>query len=186
MDSKTQSVPLRQQLLIDQTVQGSLFRRIAFYSLACSLYFAMTLVITESLSNPHEAIAETTRRCLQEALFWAPGVMLLSPIIIYDLLKVSNRLAGPIFRLRQGIEELASGSTHEPIELRDGDYWPEVAESFNQIREELLRLRKLQARIQVPSSDEFASEALPTGADDLADPPRVDTVAEERAILPRG
>jgi hypothetical protein len=131
----------RNNLLIDQTVQGSLLRRIGFYSLACGLYFLMTLVITESLSNPRESIAETTRRCLDEAIFWAPGMMLLAPIILYDLLRVTNRLAGPIFRLRRELGRLADGLPSEPLGLREDDYWSEVAESFNQLRAEVLRLR---------------------------------------------
>ena len=160
MDSREPSVPLGRHPWIDRSVQGSLLRRIAFYSLACSLYFMMTLVITESLSNPQEAIAETTRRCLEEALFWAPGVMLLTPIILYDLLRVTNRLAGPVFRLRREMEELASGSTQGPMEFREGDYWLDVAESFNQIRDELLRLRKLQAGIPVVPVAKNASQSV--------------------------
>jgi len=143
----------------EQSVQGSLLRRIALYSLACSLYFMMTLVITESLSNPNEAIAETTRRCLEEALFWAPGVMLLTPIIIYDLLKVTNRLAGPVFRLRHEMQQLASGSNLEPMKSRDEDDWLELAESFNQIRDELLRLRELQASVPVTPNAENTSQS---------------------------
>ena len=122
-------------------MQGSLLRRIGFYSLACGLYFLMTLVITESLTNPRESIAETTRRCLDEAVFWAPGMVLLAPIIVYDLLRVTNRLAGPVFRLRRELGRLADGLPSEPVVLREDDYWSDVAESFNQLRREVLRLR---------------------------------------------
>ena len=159
MDSREQSVPLRRQTLMDRSVQGSLLRRIAFYSLACSLYFMMTLVITESLSNPKEALAETTRRCLEEALFWAPGVMLLTPIIIYDLLRVANRWAGPVFRLRREMQQLAGGNALEPVAFRDGDDWQDVTESFNQIRDELRQLRKLQAAVDLRSKPENESRS---------------------------
>lgn len=147
MDSRSQSAFLRQHLLVDSSVQGPLLRRIAFYSLACGLYFMMALVITESLSNPHEAVSETTRRCLDEAAFWAPGFMLLTPIIIYDLLGISNRFAGPIFRLRHQMRDLAKGKPTAPLTFREGDYWQEVADSFNQIRRELLELRELQSQL---------------------------------------
>ena len=131
----------RKNLRMDQSVQGSLLRRIGFYSLACGLYFLMTLVITESLSNPRESIAETTRRCLDEAVFWAPGMVLLAPIIVYDPIRVTNRLAGPIFRLRRELGRLADGLPSEPLVLREDDDWAEVAESFNQLRREVLQLR---------------------------------------------
>ncbi len=48
------SVLLRQQLLIDEHVQGSLLRRTALYSGACAVYFIVILVFTESMSNPDE------------------------------------------------------------------------------------------------------------------------------------
>ncbi len=70
--------------------------------------------------------------------------MLLIPIIIYDLLTVTNRLAGPIFRLRREMNRLAQGNSLEPLAFREGDYWQEVAGSFNQIRDELLALREVQ------------------------------------------
>lgn len=149
----------RKNLLIDQSVQGSLLRRIGFYSLACGLYFLMTLVITETLSNPRESIAETTRRCLEEAIFWAPGLMLLAPIILYDLIRVTNRLAGPIFRLRRELGRLAEGRPSQPLVLREDDYWSEVAESFNQLRREVLRLRRSPLE-RPPSTDQNDSNHL--------------------------
>ena len=47
--------------------------------------------------------------------------------------RVTNRFAGPIFRLRRSMRELADGEHVEPVHLRKGDYWQDVADQFNRV-----------------------------------------------------
>lgn len=131
--------------MIDHSVQITVLRRAAFYTLACSLYFIMTLVITESLSNPQEAISETTRRCLDEAFFWAPGIVLLAPFMIYDLLRVTNRLAVPIRLLHQEMKELVDHDPSKSMGVANGQQNQDITECFQKIRTELLELREFRA-----------------------------------------
>ena len=144
MHSK-ESVLLRQQLLIDNHVQGSLLRRVAFYSFGCAIYFVVILVLTESMSDPDEKLAESIFRCMDEAIYWAPGLMLLTPVVAYDMLKVTNRFAGPMFRLKREMQRLIDGESVHPLNFRDGDFWTEMADSFNEIRAELHELREEKA-----------------------------------------
>jgi hypothetical protein len=141
------SVLLRQQLLIDEQVQGSLLRRTALYSGACAVYFIVILVFTESMSNPDEHFSAGLFRCLDESIYWAPGLMLLAPVIAYDMLRLTNRFAGPFFRLRREMTRLIDGESIDPLSFRDGDYWIEVADIFNEIRDELMELREENARL---------------------------------------
>ncbi len=145
MQSTHPTALLRQQLLIDRHVQGSLLRRTALYSCACAVYFIVILVFSETMCNPNEPFADAVIRCLDEAIFWAPGLMLLTPVVAYDLLKVTNRFAGPVFRLRREMQRLIDGESVQPLSFREGDYWIEMAEVFNQLRDELLELREADA-----------------------------------------
>ena len=152
MQSTKLSVPLRQQLLIDKSVQGTLLRRTALYSCACAVYFIVILIFTESMSDPDQPFSEAVFRCFDEAIFWAPGLMLLTPVVAYDLLRVTNRFAGPVFRLRREMQRLVDHESIDPLNFRDGDYWLEMADIFNQIRDELLELREAQAIVARESS----------------------------------
>jgi len=140
------SVLLRQQLLIDRNVQGTLLWRTALYSSACGLYFIIILVFTEWMSSPDGTFVDSIFACIDESIYWAPGLMLLVPVIAYDLLKLTNRFAGPFFRLRREMQRLVKNESEMPLGFRDGDYWVEIADDFNSIREELMNLREFYAK----------------------------------------
>ncbi|TWU50782.1 hypothetical protein Poly51_40750 [Rubripirellula tenax] len=143
---------LRQQLLIDHHVQGSLLRRTALYSAACAVYFIVILIFTESMSRSDTTLVEAIERCIDEAIYWAPGLILLAPLVAYDMLKLTNRFAGPMFRLRREMQRLANGECERPLTFRDGDYWTEFADVFNQLRDELEELREFKKSTELKKS----------------------------------
>jgi hypothetical protein len=58
------------------------------------------------------------------------GSLLLVPIA-WDMLSFSNRFAGPVFRMRRILREVAQGGSVEPIRLRPGDFWHGLADDLN-------------------------------------------------------
>lgn len=153
----------RSQLMIDAHVQLAILQRVALYTAACAIYFMVVLFYCESAEFGHESVSRTLRQCLDVVACWAPGVTLMLPIIAYDILIFSNRIAGPMFRLRREMQRLVDQQSDQPIELRDNDYWPEIATLFNQIQAEILELR---SKPRQPSSSLFAA-AQTNHADDL-------------------
>lgn len=131
----------RKQLLIDHQVQIPILKRMGFYMLACVVYFMVVLGWAESTSYGHESFSRTLTLCFDVMICWAPGVMLLAPIIAYDVLVFTNKFAGPMFRLRREMQNLIDGQSTNPIQLRTDDCWPEMADLFNEIRAELIELR---------------------------------------------
>ena len=67
--------------------------------------------------------------------YWPVYVVLslMLPFILYDALHVTNRAAGPIFRLRREIEAYRATGHFEPVELRESDFWQEVADHVNEL-----------------------------------------------------
>ncbi len=63
--------------------------------------------------------------------------LLLLPYFIYDSFKMTNRFAGPMYRLHQTIKALAAGEPQSPLNFRKNDYWQEVAQDFNALVERL-------------------------------------------------
>ena len=58
---------------------------------------------------------------------------ILLPMVILDIVRLSNRFAGPLVRLRRGMRALAQGEEVRPIHFREGDFWQEFADEFNAI-----------------------------------------------------
>ena len=50
-------------------------------------------------------------------------------------LKISHRVAGPLYRLTQDMLRMAAGGPIKNIHFRKGDYFQEVAEAFNKHQE---------------------------------------------------
>ena len=132
----------RHQLMVDERVQGALLWRAGFYGIACALYFIVILIFAEVMSRQDVTFGEAILACAGEAIYWLPGLLLMVPLIAYDMLRQSNRFAGPIFRLRREMQRLIAGESENPLLFREEDYWAEMVEEFNQIRSELLELRK--------------------------------------------
>ncbi len=55
------------------------------------------------------------------------------PTFVYDSMKLSNRFAGPVMRLRESIRDLAQGESVEELKFRDNDFWRELSDDFNAV-----------------------------------------------------
>ena len=64
-------------------------------------------------------------------------MVFLLPVFVLDTIKMSNRFAGPIYRLRQTIRSIAQGDPPPRLKFRDFDFWQGLAQDFNQMVDHL-------------------------------------------------
>ena len=77
------------------------------------------------------------------------------PVFVYDTMKLSNRIAGPVVRLRSTMDQIRKGENTASLQFRDGDYWQEMADEFNEMVHELKRHeRSLMERAEANASHE--------------------------------
>jgi hypothetical protein len=57
--------------------------------------------------------------------------VILLPYFIYDLIKFSNRVAGPLHRVQMVMREMAEGNTVQEFQPRKHDLMPEFFADFN-------------------------------------------------------
>jgi len=123
----------RGRLYVDSRIQGALMVRAAVYWALCLLTMTLVLVGWRILVNPVRA-AQTH---FNDILFhYGPAIVvgvLLLPLAVFDVLRLSNRFVGPFFRLRGAMRQLARGERVDPIFFRRGDFWHEFAEEFNAV-----------------------------------------------------
>ena len=151
---------VRKQLLVDHPVQTEILKRLAFYGAAAFTYFLVILVISQAMANEGVTMGQCLLHCLDEMVFWAPGLMIMGPIAVYDLLRLTNRFAGPMFSLRREMGRLIEGQSERPLNFRDHDHWNEMSDLYNQIRQEMLLLRDENAQLKRDASKETMVDKL--------------------------
>ena len=142
----------RKTFLVDRDVQGSLLKKAAGYWLLSLAVVGALNLIGWIFFAPGVDVLVQMREQLP-SLFGTLLVALASslivlPVLLYDLAKHTNRFAGPIFRLQRSMKEIAAGNPVRPLAFRDGDYWQDLAENFNQI------VTRLEAAEKQQNSDE--------------------------------
>jgi hypothetical protein len=139
----------RKKLTVDPTVQWALVRQVLrhwiFFLVLTAIVMpmwvaAMSWDILGTSSSFEEAVVAGWQRTLPLVVIF----IAIAPMIAYDILKVSHRFVGPVYRLHQAIRSLAEGAETPPIQLRKDDFWKDVAADFNTLAEQVASMRKAQ------------------------------------------
>jgi hypothetical protein len=138
----------RKKTFIDRSVQGKLIVRVVCYWILCLFGAFCVLAATPILLScfvpspaaptPDQLVLQTWRTFWPT--FFASGLVL--PLLILDVVRVSHRFAGPVYRLRNSLRDLANGKPVATVKFREGDFWYEMAEEFNRVA---TRVRDLEA-----------------------------------------
>ncbi len=127
------SHPDRKMTYIDPQVQGSLVKRLLLHWVGFFVVASLIAFSLQVLANPFRSFEGHL-----EQVWWTHGPFLLVmffllPVFVLDTVRLSNRFAGPIYRLRQTLRSIAQGDPIRPLKFRDSDYWQGLAEDFNQM-----------------------------------------------------
>jgi hypothetical protein len=112
-----------------------------FCLLAVELFVACWLVWLDRPQSSLELVSRVMQIC---ALPFA-GSLLLIPLVVFDMVRFSHRFAGPMVRLRRGMNELAEGQPTPHVIPRDGDFWRDFAEDYNRVVD---RVEQLEAQLR--------------------------------------
>ena len=122
----------RKRLFVDRSVQGAILLRLIIHWVLFLFAAGAFLYFIELLGgSPRDAGKNMVSRHAPTVL----AVLVLAPIFLRDLCKLTNRFAGPMVRLRRAMHDLAEGREGASIHFRDGDFWDELAVDFNRIVE---------------------------------------------------
>jgi len=141
----------RQQHLVDARIQGDLIARMALVSI-------LTLVTCAAAYGVRNLLFPFGSGWTYHVGPLLAAFALVLPIVVYDAVRVTNRLIAPVIRLWHMIRLFAEDREQvKPIEFREGDPWAELAHDFNimlaSIQEELDRSDQL-CRQAVSKSEE--------------------------------
>jgi hypothetical protein len=149
-----QKKSLRKYLFVDPKVQGALLMRVVGYWLLCIASIALMILCWRIITGP----ARMFYTHFDDMWFYfgpaLVGAVLLMPLVLYDIVRLSNRFAGPLIRLRRSLRALAKGEEVAPLKFREGDFWQDFAKEFNAVAE---RMNKLNEAAKADELDEDES-----------------------------
>lgn len=142
--------PERRQWYIDPSVQKDLMMRFVYYWASAMLFLTLPIAIVQSVVDPAQSFVQHLLGAF--ATHWPILVSLsiMLPFAARDMLRLSNRFAGPIYRLRRELNRFVETEEIGEIEFRQGDNWRDIAEGIN----ELVRyVHKLEQQRETSSSN---------------------------------
>lgn len=89
------------------------------------------LLWTKLIDTPTDPWATTFSLAWQRFIPFVIVSISLVPVFVWDAIKLSNRFAGPIVRVRHALAQIADGQSPKPIEFRNGDFWKSLAVDLN-------------------------------------------------------
>lgn len=128
---------MRRKIWIDR-FQTSLALRIAYH---CVLYQVATwfLVVFEQRIHPLADTILGPAGGTYLSILIVTSVVAMVMMSVYDAVKISHRVVGPIYRFRMAVRSITAGEVVAPIHLRDGDY---LRESMDDLNEMLIALER--------------------------------------------
>ncbi len=148
----------RKQLYVDPQVQGPIVRRVVVYWVACLGFMILPVLLARVVVDPKVFVLHHVPGII--ARYWPIFVCmtLMLPLAILDALTLSNRFAGPVFRIRNELRKYNQGEGTAKLELRREDFWHDLADEFNTLTERTQNTHRVEADRQATDADLVCAE----------------------------
>ena len=130
---------LRQKLFVNRAIQGRLLVRIGLYWFLYHGVLWMSLFLFRYAEHRGAMQAGALPRSFADLYqqfareyfgVWVCAIAV-APIVLWDLLKFSHRIVGPIVRFKNTLDGLSAGKKVDHVRLRDGDLLLDLQDTFN-------------------------------------------------------
>lgn len=138
----------RKSKYVNSMLQGNLMLRMVMYW----AIYNVALIAAMIGGNVMKVIPEVLdgSRAYSASQFWSEftdqqgpmlmAIFVLCPLLIWDMLRYSHRIAGPIHRFRKALADHVAGQPLQTVKLRNGDMLLEFQDTWN----EFVRYKQMQ------------------------------------------
>lgn len=127
----------RNQIITDQIVQGELMFRAIVYWFFCLLVVELLVMGWSMITGPARPMQQVIRESLAISAPAIFGSVLLLPLVLMDVIRVSNRFVGPMQSIRCTMRQLANDEPARRVYLRRDDFWQELAHYTNTVADRM-------------------------------------------------
>lgn len=149
----------RKSYYVNRRVQGGVLSRFCMYWIVYHFVLWHAMILFQFVSRREQLFEQFTQGGVATATpmqsfadlygtFAAEHYSLLVcaalvlPFLLWDVLKMTHRIAGPLVRFQHALRDLAAGRRIRRIELRDGDLLTGFQDVFNEYLEKIDRIQK--------------------------------------------
>lgn len=149
----------RKKLFVSRSIQGVVMSRFALYWIGYhfTLWHGMLLYgyirgnVLTAFTGGGMSFWEYYVKFFQANNTILIAAAAICPIMLWDTLRVTHRIAGPVIRFKDVLKRLGRGEQVEKVELRDQDLMDDLRDAFN----EFLATRKKPTETQEMSSQDL-------------------------------
>jgi methyl-accepting chemotaxis protein len=123
------------------------------YWIYCVFTMSLLLIWWDLFAAPPRPFMVVLSEVFQRFAPAAAASLIVVPLVVMDVLRMSNRFAGPARRLQNGLRELGEGKQVKPLIFRDNDFWQETAAEFNRVNDRIVQLVARQAHSSAEVAD---------------------------------
>ena len=124
----------RTKKLVDRPVQIAVVTRFLFHVGVFMVVGSIITIFIQFLANPFQSGPALMRSFWQHAGPFIVVLLALLPVFVWDTIKLTNRIVGPMVRLRATLRQVNSGQqSTAPLKFRDGDFWCDLADEVNAV-----------------------------------------------------
>ncbi len=149
----------RNRVFVNARMQGALLLRVAAYWFFSLVAISLVILCWDIAQGPWGPFFDPARF---GSLWNQYGCVIIAslfilPVVLTDTVLTSNRIAGPLVRVREAMRDLAAGQKVAPLKFRKRDLWYGVAEELNAVVDYVERLKR-QAADHGPGPQEEVHE----------------------------
>jgi hypothetical protein len=127
----------RRNQVNDVQIHRAVVRRLVCHTCAFFVLSLLLGLLVRFLANPSRGIYESLSASLSSGVPYLVVLLAILPLFIWDTVNLSNRIVGPVCRLRTAMYRVSQGEEVSPLRFREGDFWREMAADFNTLTERL-------------------------------------------------
>ncbi len=149
----------RKKMWVDGAFQARLLLRLGVYlllyaAIALHVGFLMQLISQTVRSGVHQSALELYQDFMSQQRYLIYALIVLAPYMAWDMVKFSNRIAGPLLRCRRVMLEMAEGKPVSEFVPRRRDLMREFWPAFNA----LIRAWNVRRATSEPAGDKRSAQ----------------------------
>ena len=157
----------RSRIYLGGMLQGTLVKRLAIGWTVYNLLLFHGLFLVAYLEGQRAGAEEAQPTLLQcyESFAWQNRLLIFGacaagPIFLWDVVRCTHRVAGPLVRLENTLLRMAKGETVQEIKFRKGDWLTSLERALNIYLSSRAAATEKAADDAAPSMPEFATAAV--------------------------